>query len=197
MRIGWAISGSYCNHAMIVREIEMFVKKGHDVTVILSKNSANLDTRFGTHTALIADLERITKRSVMTTIQDAETIGPVCPFDCMVIAPCTSTVISKLAHGDYDHTCTLAAKAMLRNSKPVVIAIASNDILGSTAEQLFRLKQTKNIYFVPFLQDDYLKKPNSCVSKWSLIEKTIEHALIHEQIQPLLFRSEQDYENFG
>lgn len=195
MKMIWAISGSFCNHAMIKREIEGMIQQGHKITVLLSENSATMDTRFGTCRDFIQDLSQITQQQVLTTLQQAETVGPHCSFDCMVIAPCTSTVISKLAYGDYDHTCTLAAKAMLRNQKPVIIGIASNDMLGNTAEALFRLKQTKNIYLVPFYQDDYYNKPNSCISKWSLISKTIEAAMEHRQLQPLFFGKEEDYEN--
>lgn len=195
MKIIWAISGSFCNHAMIKREIEEMVNKNHDITVLLSHNSATLDTRFGTHTDFIRDLEKISQKEVMSTLQQAETLGPNCPYDCMVLAPCTSTVLAKLANGDYNHTCTLGAKAMLRNNKPIVIGIASNDILGNTAEALFKLKNSKNIYFVPFFQDEPISKPNSCISKWSLIDKTVRQAMLHQQLQPLLYVKEDDYGN--
>ncbi len=194
MKIAWAISGSFCNHTVIKKEISDFVSNGHDVTVILSKNSVTMDTRFGSADTFIKDLEKITNNKVMTTLLQAETLGPINTFDCMVIAPCTSTVLSKLAHGDYGHVCTLAAKATLRNEKPIIIAIASNDILGNSAHALFTLKQTKNIYIVPFYQDDSINKPNSCVSKWRLIAKTMDHALNYKQLQPILYVKESDYE---
>ncbi len=197
MKVIWAISGSFCNHTMICREVEAMRKKGYQITALLSENSATLDTRFGTHQELIRSLKEMTGQEVMTTLQQAETLGPHCDYDCMILAPCTSTVCSKLAYGDYDHTCTLAAKAMLRNQKPVILGIASNDMLGNTAEALFRLKQTKNIYLVPFFQDDPFKKPNSCISRWELIEKTMKLALQGCQLQPLLYTKEADYDCFG
>ncbi len=194
MKILWAVSGSFCNHAMIIQEIKKMKDKEVDITVLLSDNSANLSTRFGTNIAFKEELYRITKKPLMIGLVSAETVGPSNQFDCMVIAPCTSTVLSKLAFGDYNHSVCLSAKAMLRNQKPVVIAVASNDILGNSAEALFKLKQTKNIYFVPLLQDDAYQKPNSCIARWSLIEKTISKAINGVQIQPFLYVKERDYE---
>lgn len=194
MKLIWAISGSFCNHAAIFRIIERMIQEGQDITVLLSQNSANMDTRFGSCSDLIRGLERITAHPVMTTLQEAETLGPHCPYDAMIIAPCTSTTAAKLAHGDFDHTCTLGAKAMLRNQRPVIIGIASNDFLGFSAAALFTLKNMKNIYLVPFYQDDPKTKPNSCISRWSLIDLTLKEAMKGKQLQPLLFVKEEDYE---
>ena len=197
MRILWAFSGSFCNHAAVIKEMELLCNKGWEITAILSKNCSELNTRFGTSEAMKERIEKITGKQIMMSLTDAETVGPSCKYDCMVIAPCTSTVIAKLAHGDYDHNCTLAAKAMLRNDKPVVLAIASNDILGNTSEALFRLKQTKNIYLVPFFQDDPFTKANSCISKWNLIENTVYSSIHGKQLQPLLYIREDDYEKLA
>ncbi len=195
MKIVWAISGSFCMHAAIKCEIKEMVMKGHDITVLLSENASTLSTRFGTCENFINDLKEITGNNVMTTLLEAETLGPKNIYDLMILAPCTSTVLGKWANADYDHVCTLGAKAMLRNEKPVVVGIASNDILGNSAEALFKLKNTKFIYFVPFYQDDSFAKPNSCISKWNLIEKTANKAMLNKQIQPLLYVKESDYEN--
>lgn len=193
MKLIWGISGSFCNHVAILSQIKELIMKGYEIYPVLSQNAATFNTRFGTAKNLYEHLLNITGNEPKCSLPEVELIGPHCPYDAMVIAPCTSTVLSKLSKGDYDHSCTLAAKAMLRNSKPVILAVASNDILGNTAESLFNLKNSKNIYIVPFSQDDPIKKPNSCISHWSLIEKTIENAINKTQLQPILYIKEEDY----
>lgn len=194
MRILWGVSGSFCNHAAVLLEMEKLTKKGWELTAVLSENVASLDTRFSSAERLIKQIQALSLSELVLTLTQAELVGPHCPYDCMLIAPCTSTVIAKLAYGIYDHPCTLAAKAMLRNDKPVILAVASNDLLGQTAEALFKLKQTKNIYLVPFYQDDAYKKANSCISQWKLIEKTILNALENKQLQPLFYKQMEDYD---
>ena len=156
------------------------------VTMIVSENTAQLDTRFGTAKERLSQLERLTGKPVMTTLQEAERTGPIDHFDAMVIAPMTATELNKLALGIYDTPVTLAAKALLRNEKPLVLGIASNDFLGLSGANLLRLKQVRHLFFVPFGQDDYVRKPNSLVSDWRLIEATLQAALEDRQIQPLL-----------
>lgn len=194
MKILWGVSGSFCNHAKVIDEMEKLKKKGWKMSAVLSENVANLDTRFSSSEKLMEKIQSLCCSNPIYSLTQAELIGPCCPYDCMLIAPCTSTVISKLAYGIYDHPCTLAAKAMLRNNKSIVLAVASNDLLGNTAEALFKLKQTKNIYLVPFYQDDAYKKANSCISQWGLIEKTVLSALSNQQLQPILYQQMEDYD---
>jgi len=195
VKLVWGISGSFCNHAAVIKQINDFILKGYEIYPILSQNSASLNTRFGTAKNLYDQLLKNTGNEPKCSLEEVELIGPHCPYDAMIIAPCTSTTLSKLSNGDYDHNCTLAAKAMLRNGKPVILAIASNDILGNTAQALFHLKNSKNIYVVPFGQDDPISKPNSCISRWNLIEKTVISAVYDKiQLQPILYTKEEDYE---
>lgn len=194
MKIVWGISGSFCNHALVIEEMEKLKRKGWDLKVVLSENVAHLDTRFFSCKSLREKIQELCDAELIESLTQAELIGPHCPYDAMVIAPCTSTLISKLAYGNYDHPCALAAKAMLRNDKPIILAVASNDLLGNTAEALFKLKQTKNIYLVPFYQDDAYKKANSCISQWKLIEKTVYNALEKKQLQPILYQKMEDYD---
>ena len=131
-------------------------------------------------------LETLSTRLVMTTLQEAERTGPIDHFDAMIIAPLTAPELNKLTLGIYDTPITLAAKALLRNQKPLVLGIASNDFLGLSGVNLLRLKQLRHIFFVPFGQDDYVHKPNSLVSDWKLIEAALSAALEDRQLQPLL-----------
>ena len=131
-------------------------------------------------------LETLSTRPVMTTLQEAERTGPIDHFDAMIIAPITATELNKLTLGIYDTPITLAAKALLRNQKPLVLGIASNDFLGLSGVNLLRLKQLRHIFFVPFGQDDYVHKPNSLVSDWKQIEAALCAALEDRQLQPLL-----------
>ena len=185
MKLLWGMCGSFCNHAAVIEQLADMVERWH-VTMILSENTARLDTRFGTAAARVKQLESLTGKPVMTTLQEAERTGPIDHFDAMVIAPITATELNKLALGIYDTPVTLAAKALLRNQKPLVLVIASNDFLGLSGVNLLRLKQLRHLFFVPFGQDDYVHKPNSLVSDWRLIEATLQAALEDRQIQPLL-----------
>ena len=161
MKLLWGMCGSFCNHAAVIEQLTDMVQRW-PVTMIVSENTA------------------------MTTLQEAERTGPIDHFDAMVIAPMTATELNKLALGIYDTPVTLAAKALLRNEKPLVLGIASNDFLGLSGANLLRLKQLRHLFFVPFGQDDYVRKPNSLVSDWRLIEATLQAALEDRQIQPLL-----------
>ena len=185
MKLLWGMCGSFCNHAAVIEQLTDMVERW-PVTMILSENTARLDTSFGTAAARVKQLESLTGKPVMTTLQEAERTGPIDHFDAMVIAPITATELNKLALGIYDTPVTLAAKALLRNQKPLVLGIASNDFLGLSGVNLLRLKQLRHLFFVPFGQDDYVHKPNSLVSDWRLIEATLQAALEDRQIQPLL-----------
>lgn len=184
--IGFAFTGSFCTIEKVIPEMERLVERGARVTPILSNTANTLDTRFGRVKSLRKTIEEITQSSPLTTIVEVEPIGPENWLDLLIIAPCTGNTLAKLALGITDDTVLMAAKATLRNKKPVVLGIATNDGLGSNAMNLGRLFVTKNIFFVPFGQDDPMKKENSIVSRMTRICHTIEKALIKEQIQPVL-----------
>ena len=153
----------------------------------MSPASSSFDTRFGTAESFITRIKEITKKDIITTIPQAEPIGPKNYLDALVIAPCTGNTIAKLAGGITDTPVVMAAKATLRNAKPVIIAVSTNDGLSASAKNIGLLLNTKNIYFVPFGQDDCINKTTSLVADMSQIKKTIENALDGIQIQPLLF----------
>lgn len=191
MKVLWGICGSFCNHQNILNLLQKPEYQSMDLQFVISNNCATCDTRFMESDQLIKQLEIISKKKVFTSIVQAETVGPYSDYEVMVIAPCTASTLSHLAQGCYDHSVALCAKAMLRNQKPVVLAIASNDILSGSAMNLFTLLQRKQIYVVPFYQDDVVSKPNSCVSEFSLIYPAIVEAMKGKQIQPLLYHKEK------
>jgi len=186
IRTGFAITGSFCTFERILPEIEKLVAEGADVMPFLSESAAKMNTRFGNANDWIEKIRNITKKEPVKTIQEAEPIGPKNLLDILVIAPCTGNTLGKLANGITDTTVTMAAKAHLRNNKPVVIAVSTNDGLAANAKNLGLLLNTKNIFFVPFGQDDPFKKCNSLVADYSKILDTILEALKGRQIQPLL-----------
>jgi dipicolinate synthase subunit B len=173
-------------HQVVLQEIKKLKEKGHNVLPIFSLNTASLDTRFGKAVDFRAQVEEITGNSVIDTLMLAEPIGPKNMIDILVIAPCTGNTLSKLANAITDTAPTMVAKAHMRNNKPVVVGISTNDGLGLNMTNLARLMATKNIYFVPFRQDDYLNKPKSLVADFTLLDKTIESALSRQQLQPII-----------
>ncbi len=184
-KILFAISGSFCNHEVTLKQLHNLCEK-YDVQVIVSENVYKVDTRFHDAYPFIQMLEKISKKQVWHTIEEVEQIGPMNCFDIMLIVPATSNVVSMLKNGLYDHSVTLASKAMIRNRKNVVLAIASNDFLGVGGSNLFALMNYKNFYFVPFYQDDYENKPNSLVSDFDLLETCMDLAFENKQMQPML-----------
>lgn len=181
------ICGSFCNHANILIELEKLVKE-NDVQVIVSENVYLLDTRFHSAKAFIEQLENLTNKKVWHTLTEVEMVGPLNTYDIYAIAPLSASALSKLCNGIYDHPITLCAKAMLRNNKNVVIGIASNDVLSISGKNLMNVLNFKNIYCIPFFQDDPFTKPNSIISEWTLLEKTMDNAYENKQIQPLLLQ---------
>ena len=186
LRIGWALSGSFCNFQYVYPEIEKLANEGADIYPIISYAVDSFDTRFGTAEEWKSKLKDITGKELITTIIEAEPVGPKLELDILVIAPCTGNTISKLANAITDTPVTMAAKAHLRNQKPLLLAIATNDGLGANAKNIGLLMNTKNIYFVPFSQDDSIKKPNSLISDFEKIEESIVKALDKIQLQPVL-----------
>lgn len=157
-----------------------------NVFPVFSFNSQNIDTRFGKASDIMEKIEKITGNKIIKTIEDAEPIGPKNNLDVFVVAPCTGNTLAKMNNGICDTPALMAVKAHIRNNKPVVLAIATNDALGANLANIGELMNKKNIYVVPFGQDDYKKKPKSMVSHFNLIQKTIKNALKNEQIQPIL-----------
>lgn len=186
--VGFALCGSFCTHETVLTALSEVAKRYETVIPIVSEISAVTDTRFGTAEDLIASLEEITGSQVITDIVSAEPIGPKALLDVLVIAPCTGNTIAKLAGGITDTAVTMAAKAHLRNGRPVVLGISSNDGLSTGARNIGELLVRKNYYFVPFGQDNAQKKPTSLVADFTQIPETIEAALEGRQLQPLLLR---------
>ena len=184
-RIGFALCGSFCNHPKILMLFEEMAES-FELVPILSENTARYDTRFGLADDLIARVERAAGRPAIRTIVEAEPFGPQNLADVLVIAPCTGNTLAKLAHGITDGAVTMAAKGHLRNGKPVVLAIATNDGLSASAPNIAALLNRKNYYFVPFGQDNAEAKPTSLIADFRKIIPTAEAALEGRQIQPIL-----------
>lgn len=185
-RIGFGITGSFCTFDKILPQIEFLKNKGADITPVFSFNTQNMDTRFFDSKVFLNKVKNITGKDGFCTIQDSEKIGPGKLFDIMIIAPCTGNTIAKLANGITDTPVLMAAKAHLRNERPLVIFVSTNDGLSMNFQNIGRLMNIKNIYFVPFGQDDCINKTNSLVAHLDKIENTLELALKGKQIQPIL-----------
>ncbi|MBC8591392.1 dipicolinate synthase subunit B [Wansuia hejianensis] len=186
MKIGFALTGSSCNFEHVFKVLEDIANKGADIYPIISYSVETFNTRFGTAEEWKDKLREITGKELISTIVDAEPVGPKLDLDVIVVAPCTGNTTAKLANAITDTPVTMAVKAHLRNQKPVVLAVATNDGLGANAKNIGLLMNTKNVYFVPLRQDDPHNKPNSLVAKFEYIEETIENAVLGKQIQPVL-----------
>ena len=187
-RIGFAFCGSFCTFSTAMSALEAVKARFGDVTPIVSENSAALDTRFGDAHNWLREMERICDKRVIDTLPKAEPLGPKKLLDALVIAPCTGNTLGKLAAGITDTPVTMAAKAHLRNDRPVVIAVATNDGLSAAARNIGELLVRKNIFFVPFGQDDPEKKPCSLMADFTRIGETVDAALEGRQLQPVLRR---------
>ena len=186
-RIGFAFTGSFCTFKAVLEELKKIKKENADIIPIMSFNSYNLDTKFGTAQEYIAQIKEITgKEQIIHTIQEAEPIGPKKLTDIMVIAPCSGNTIAKLANGITDTPVLMATKSHLRNNNPIVLAISTNDGLSGSAENIGKLLNRKNYFFVPFKQDNPITKPRSLVADFKYLIPTIENALDKEQIEPIL-----------
>ena len=185
MNIGFAMCGSFCTFSKVFPIMEQLTQN-FKVIPILSNASQTIDSRFGEAASFIAFAERICNRSVIRSISDAEPIGPKKLLDALIIAPCTGNTLAKLAHGIADGPVTMAAKSHLRNGRPVIIAVSTNDALGAAAENIGILLARKNYDFVPFRQDDPDKKPTSMVADFSCIPNALQAALEGKQLQPVI-----------
>ena len=184
--IGYGITGSFCTFAKTRKEIQRLTEMGAHVIPIFSYQTQNCDTRFGTAKEFMEEVCDITGNPGIRTLQEAEPIGPKGYLDVMVIAPCTGNSAAKLANAITDTPVLMAAKAHMRNGKPLVIAISTNDALGASFKNIGMLMNMKNIYFVPFGQDDCVKKPNSLVCDGKQVVGTINEVMAGRQIQPVI-----------
>ena len=186
-KIGFALTGSFCTFQKTIIELEKIKQiENTDITPIMSFNSYNLDTKFGKAHDFINKIENLTNHKIINSIQAAEPIGPKKMFDILIVAPCSGNTIAKLANDIIDTPVTMAVKSHLRNNRPVVIAISTNNALSGSAENIGKLLNRKNYYFVPFKQDNPITKPNSLVFDPTYIIRTLEYDLDKEQIQPIL-----------
>lgn len=184
--IGFGITGSFCTFKNIYPQIQNLKEAGADIIPIFSYSTNTTDNRFYKAADFKKIIVDITDKVPLTTMVEVEPIGPKSLLDALIIAPCTGTSLAKLAYGIADTPVLLAAKGHLRNNKPVIIHVSSNDALANNFKNIGHLMNTKNIYFVPFGQDNYLTKPNSMVAHPDMILPTIEMALDGKQIQPVL-----------
>jgi dipicolinate synthase subunit B len=185
-KIGFAFTGSFCTFAKVMAELEKLVSTGADVTPVISFSVDSFDTKFGTAAEWKTRIEAVTGKNVIRTITDAEPIGPKALFDILVVAPCTGNTLGKLANGITDTPVTMACKAHLRNGRPLLLAPSTNDGLGINARNIGFLQNCKNVFFVPYQQDDPCKKRNSLMSRFDMIIPAIESALDGKQLQPVL-----------
>lgn len=184
--VGYALSGSHCTIEEVIPQIKRFVDAGARVIPIVSQTLITTDTRFGTAAEWQRQLKDVTGHDIISTIVDAEPLGPSKLLDVLVIAPCTGNTTSKLANAMTDGPVLMAAKAQLRNERPLVLGISTNDGLGLNAANIAKLLNTKNIYFVPYGQDAPDKKPNSLVARMELVMEACEAALNGKQLQPII-----------
>ncbi len=186
VNIGYCICGSFCTLKSSLKQMENLVELGGKITPVMSYSVLNTDTRFGSSDFFIDSIEKICGQKIIKTIKDAEPIGPQNLIDIMLVAPCTGNTLAKLNSGIVDTPVLMAVKAHIRNNKPVLLALATNDALGANLENIGGLINKKNFYFVPFGQDDYKKKPKSMIADFEKIPDAIEAALKNQQLQPIL-----------
>ena len=183
--IGVAMCGSFCTFSKVIPQMKELINAGYKVKPIMSEIAYSTDTRFGTALDFRREIEEICGEKIISEIKDAEPIGPKKLLDIMLIVPCTGNTIGKLANGIFDSCVTLAAKAHLRNNRPLVIGVSTNDALGTSAVNIGRLLNNKNIFFIPMRQDDCINKPNSIVADFEMTVQTVDNAICGNQLQPI------------
>jgi len=184
--VGFCICGSFCNHARILNVLEDITRRGIDILPILSENAANISTRFGKAEDFIKRVYDICKKEPLTRIEQTEYLSSRLGVECLIVAPCTGNTLSKAANGITDTSVTMAIKAHLRNRKPVVIGLATNDGLSGSFEAISKMYNKKHVFFVPLGQDDPRAKETSLVCDFEKIIPTYECALLGKQLQPFL-----------
>ena len=186
LNIGFALTGSFCTFRRAINVMRQLKEAGHNVIPIMSFHAYTLDTRFGKAADFVNEIEALTENRVIATLQAAEPIGPNKMLDILVIEPCTGNTLAKLALGIADTPVTMAAKSHLRNLRPVLIAISSNDALAGAAKNIAMLQNYKNVFFVPYTQDAPAQKPNSIVADFERTDQALAAALQGRQLQPVL-----------
>lgn len=186
LNIGFAMCGSFCTFSKVLKELKALKDEGHVIFPIMSYNAYSTDTRFGKAEFFRNTAEQICENPVISSIAEVEPIGPKKLLDILVIEPCTGNTLAKLANGIADTPVTLAAKSQLRNQRPVLIAVSTNDALAGAAKNIGNLQNYKNIFFVPYRQDDMVNKPASIVADFSLTTVAMYEAIKGKQIQPLI-----------
>jgi len=186
IKIGYAVCGSFCTFSQSIPVLESLAAEGAHIVPVMSETAYSTDTRFGRAEYFRERIEKAAGQEIIHTIAAAEPIGPKKLLDVLVIAPCTGNTLAKLALGVTDTPVTMAAKAHLRNGRPLILAVATNDGLAASAKNIGMLMNTQNVYFVPYGQDDSEGKPNSLIAHFDLIPDTIRAAMEGRQIQPLL-----------
>lgn len=184
--VGFAMCGSFCTHHKALTALEQVKAQFGEILPIVSETAAATDTRFGTAHELLREVERICDRRVVSTIREAEPLGPKKLLSALAIVPCTGNTLAKLACGVTDSCVTMAAKAHLRNGRPVVIALATNDGLAANARNVGELLARRNVYFVPFRQDDPEGKPFSLMADFAQVPAALQAALEGRQLQPVV-----------
>ncbi|WP_100404437.1 dipicolinate synthase subunit B [Bacillus solitudinis] len=190
--IGFGLSGSHCTYDAVLPEMKKLVDLGAKVTPFVSYTVQSTDTKFGDSADWLKKIQEITPEPIVDSIVKAEPFGPKTPLDCMLIAPITGNSTSKLANALTDSPVLMGAKATLRSGNPVVLGISTNDALGLNGMNIMKLMATKNIYFIPFGQDDPVKKPNSLVARMGALVDTVESAIAGKQFQPVLIEKFKD-----
>lgn len=186
--LGIALCGSFCTYEEVIPVISGLKERFGKITPIMSEISYATDTRFGSADDIRSAVELACGERVLSTIPEVEPIGPKSLFDALIVAPCTGNTLAKLAHGIADTSVTMACKSHLRNGRPIIIAVSTNDGLGANAGNIGSLLARKHIYFVPFYQNDPAERPNSLVADMELLPETVSLALKNEQLQPMLLQ---------
>ncbi len=189
IKVGYAMCGSFCTIAKSITVMELLNEKGYDLLPIMSETAYSTDTRFGNCKDINQKIQNICKKDIIHSIKDSEPIGPKSMTDIMIVAPCTGNTLGKMSNAITDTSVTMAAKSHLRQKKPLLIALATNDALGASAKNFGRMLNVKNVFFVPMTQDDPVKKPNSLVARFDLIEESMKLALDGKQLEPLFVSS--------
>ncbi len=185
LKVGFAICGSFCTFSRALEQMEQLTAEGMDVTPILSFCAATTDTRFGTALSWKERFTKATGHTPLMTLTEVEPIGPKGYFDVLTVAPCTGSTLGRISNGISDTPVALAVKSQLRRSRPVVLAVSTNDALGFSMRNIATLKNSKNIYFVPMSQDDAVNKPNSLVADFTKLSAAVHAAQVGVQLQPL------------
>ncbi len=186
--IGFAICGSFCTFGHVLSRLQSLCDSGYNIIPIMSFNAYSTDTRFGSADSFVQRIENMTGNKVISTIAEAEPIGPKKMLDLLIVAPCTGNTLAKLAVGIADTPVTLAVKSQLRNARPVLIGISTNDALGTAAANIGTLMSRKHYYFIPYRQDDFINKPTSVVADFSQILPAAIAALSGNQLQPMILQ---------